>query len=348
MTGCAGRPRRGRVTEVDRPEDAGLRWGFVGTGTIARWMAEVVRATPGAELTAVASRRLHTANEFARMHGASRVFDSWSDMLDWEGVDAVYVATPTSLREEICIGAARAGKHVLAEKPFASLPSLRRITAACRGQRVGFMDATHFVHHPRHTAIRNTMEQLVGRPRSLQSSFLVSLTDRSNIRYQPALEPLGALGDLGWYNMRATIEYLAPSDDLQSVTVRLHRDGESGAITGGAGTLRFADGRESAWRCAFDAAALDIGLELEGSSGTLRMENFVGDNEDRSAGYHRHAADAPAAQETVRIESEFSGPALMFRDFATMARDPAARGRWISASESTQALLDAVLEATGR
>ena len=101
------------------------------------------------------------------------------------------------------------GKHVLGEKPFASLPSLRRIT---------------------------------GRPQSLDSSFLVPMGNRGDIRYDPALEPLGALGDLGWYNMRATLEYLSPAAELRSVSTRLRRDAQTGAIIAGSGSLTFADG----------------------------------------------------------------------------------------------------------
>lgn len=68
---------------------------------------------------------METAKSFAAKHGLDHAFDSWADMIAWDGVDAIYVATPTSVREEICVAAAKAGKHVLGEKPFANLPSLR-------------------------------------------------------------------------------------------------------------------------------------------------------------------------------------------------------------------------------
>jgi predicted dehydrogenase len=327
----------------------GLRWGFVGTGNIANWMADVVRNTPAAELAAVASRSSASALAFATRHGAAKGFDSWAEMLAWEGIDAVYVATPTALREEICIAAAKAGKHVLGEKPFASLPSLRRITAACRDSGVAFMDATHFVHHPRTAAILARMEEITGRPRSLDSSFLVSLANRSDIRYDPALEPLGALGDLGWYNMRATLEYLSPASELSSASTRLHHDARTGAIIAGSGSLAFADGTVSAWRCSFTADAPVIELRLSGPLGQITMDNFVGEERDRSASYrHSNAAAADAAATRVRVDSGFSGPSLMFQDFASAVRDPALRHRWMQASERTQALLDAVREAALR
>jgi len=321
-----------------------LRWGFVGTGNIANWMADVVRKTPGAELAAVASRSTASADAFATRHGAGRGFGSWAEMLRCKDIDAVYVATPTALREEICVAAADAGKHVLAEKPFASLPSLQRITAACRANGVSFMDATHFVHHPRTAAVLGCASEIMAGPQSLDSSFLIPLPNRGDIRYDPALEPLGALGDLGWYNMRATLEYLAPAAGLRSASTRLLRDPATRAIIAGGGSLAFEDGTRSAWRFGFNAETPEIGLRLSGARGQIEMDNFVGEEPDGSASYRfSQAPAAKAAATLVSVESRFSGPSLMFQDFSAAAGDAALRDRWMRASERTQALLDEVL-----
>ncbi len=333
-------------TATPTPQSPALRWGFVGTGKIAGWMAAVLRDMPGAQLAAVASRSAVSAQAFASRHSAERGFAFWAEMLAWDGIDAVYVATPTARREEICIAAAQAGKHVLGEKPFTSLPSLKRITAACREHGVAFMDATHFVHHPRTAAILERRDELVGRPSALDSSFLVPLGDRSDIRYDRSLEPLGALGDLGWYTLRATLEYLSPLAALRSINARLRRDRHSGAIIGGAGSLVFEDGRVSTWRCGFDAETPIIKLRLSGPLGQIAMDNFVGDEADGSASYRpARASGTAAAPSLIRVGSHYPSPALMFQDFAVAARDPMLRDRWIEASERTQGLLDAVQDA---
>src|SRR5262245_17853845 len=146
---------------VDKRTGRPLRWGIVGTGSIANGMARMIKLASGSELAAVSSRKLETAKEFATQHGIPGVYGSCQKMLSSKAVDAVYVATPTSAREEICVFAAVNGKHVLGEKPFANLPSLRRITAACRKSGVAFMDGTHFVHHPRTAQLRNTLQEKV-------------------------------------------------------------------------------------------------------------------------------------------------------------------------------------------
>jgi predicted dehydrogenase len=321
-----------------------VRWGFVGTGSIANFMGSVVRMTPTAELTAVSSRRMESAAAFAATYGAERAFDSWRDMAAWDGIDAVYVATPTSVREEISVAAADSGKHVLGEKPFASLDSLERIIAACRANGVGFMDGTHFAHHPRTAAIRETMAERIGRPWSVASAFQFDLADRGNIRYDPVHEPMGAIGDAGWYNMRAAVEYLSPAAELRSVDAYLRRDPGTGAAVGGSGVLVFDDESTSTWNCGFDSGAVVMDLRITGARGTINIDDFLGQDEDGSASYRYRAGGwgPDATDEVVRVASSLPGPALMFEDFAAMVADAGLRERWMQASERTQRLLDAV------
>jgi len=320
-----------------------LRWGVVGTGSIANRMADMIEQAENATLSAVSSRRLETAREYAARHGLAHAFDSWADMIASDVVDAIYVATPTSAREEICLAAAGGGKHVLGEKPFASLDSVRRIVAACRENDVAFMDGTHFPHHPRTWEIRARGEELVGRPGSLASAFQFNLSDRSNIRYNPELEPMGAIGDAGWYTMRAAVEYLPPDVELEGAAAFLRRDEETGAVSAGSGVLRFAGGVTSTWNCGFDSAALVADVRISGTSGVLYMDNFVFDNGDGSAGFR---ARGPAlGPQTITVPSAKRAPVLMFEDMAAAATDRALRGQWMTVTERTQTLLDTIWRA---
>ena len=320
-----------------------LRWGVVGTGSIANRMAGVIERAENAELSAVSSRRMETAREYADRHGLAHAFDSWADMIASDVVDAIYVATPTSVREEICLAAAGGGKHVLGEKPFASLDSVRRIVAACRENDVAFMDGTHFPHHPRTYEIRARGEELVGRPWSLASAFQFNLSNRSNIRYNPELEPMGAIGDAGWYTMRAAVEYLPPDVEVEGAAAFVRRDEETGAVSAGSGVLRFAGGVTSTWNCGFDSAAFVSDVRISGTSGVLYMDNFVFDNGDGSAGF---MARGPAlGRQTITVPSAKRAPVLMFEDMAAAATDRALRDQWMTGTERTQTLLDAIWRA---
>ena len=321
-----------------------IRWGIVGTGGIANSMARMIKLADASEIGAVSSRRMETAQEFADEHSVANAYDSWQQMIASDDVDAIYVATPTSVREEICIAAANNGKHVLGEKPFASLPSVRRITAACRDNNVAFMDGTHFVHHPRTLDIRKKRDQRLGWVWSVASAFQFNLEDRSNIRFNPALEPMGAIGDAGWYNMRAAVEYLAPDAQLDTVSAHLRRDEQTGAAISGAGVLEFTDGSTSTWNCGFDSGGVVMDLRITGTSGVINIDDFLSQNQDRSADFlYRKGGWGPGAvSETINIASGKPGAALMFENMAAAAGDPALREQWMTATERTQALLDAI------
>jgi len=302
-----------------------------------------MQMAPSAELVAVSSRKMESANAFAAKHRIDAAFDSWAEMAAWDGVDAIYVATPTSVREEICVAAAKQGKHVLGEKPFASLPSLQRITSACRDNGVGFMDGTHFVHHPRTTDIQSGMSEKVGWPWSVDSAFQFKLPDRNDIRFNPDLEPFGAIGDAGWYNMRAAVEYLSPDIELRSVNAYLRRDRKTAAAIGGSGVLEFDDGSSSTWNCGFDSGAVIMDLRISGAEGSISIDDFLSNDRDGSASYtHRRGGWGPdAIAEPVKVPSSLPGAAMMFEDFAALVFDQSLRERSMRVSERTQRLLDA-------
>jgi len=322
---------------------ATIRWGVVGTGSIANSMARMIEIATAAELAAVSSRRMDKARAYADKHGVGKAFDSWADMVAWDGVDAIYVATPTSVREEICLAAANNGKHVLGEKPFASLSSVRRITAACRSNNVGFMDGTHFVHHPRTAHIREQTAAQVGWPWSLDSAFQFNQPDRGNIRFNPDLEPMGAIGDAGWYNMRAAVEYLSAGIEIRSLNAYLRRDNETGAAISGSGVILFDDGSTTTWNCGFDSGAVVMDLRISGADGIISLDNFLSNDRDGSASYMlRKGGWSSASAETIKVESSQPGAALMFEDFAAMLNDEDWREASMRSSERTQGLLDAI------
>lgn len=319
---------------------ASLRWGVVGTGSIANSMAGAIKAADGVTLAAVSSRRMASAEAYAKRHGAAHAFDSWAEMAASDVVDAIYVATPTSVREEICIAAARGGKHVLGEKPLASLASVDRIIAACRENDVAFMDGTHFAHHPRTAEMQAKRDGWIGATTLLDSTCAFNLRDRSNIRFNTTLEPMGAIGDVGWYNMRAAVEFLPRGLELESVSSTLRRDEETGAAIGGSGELRFKGGARTTWACGFDAKGSSMHVHVEGTKGEIEVPGYLFQDRDNSA---RIVVKLPGAEPANhRIPSDKPGSALMFQDMAAAAADPSLRAGWAERTRRTQALLDAI------
>jgi predicted dehydrogenase len=330
-----------------------LRLGIVGAGFIADVIANSIREAESVVLAAVASRRVETAQALAAKHGGVRVFGTWSELVASDEVDAVYIATPTVAREEIAIAAAAKGKHVLAEKPFRDLASLRRITSACRAAGVAFMDATHFSHHPRTTAIRAQMAERIGPVEAIYTSFFFPSADRNNIRLQPDKEPTGAIGDMAWYSMRAVAEFTPETATLVGAHGFARKDAVTGGFLRGAGVVQLSDGCTSTWDAGYTVGACLMDLQLMGQKGVIQLDDFVLDwvggflipEPGHQVGFTFKAGLAgPSGFERVVTPAFRRQSVQMLEDFARLASEP--RGAEVDASirlsERTQGLVDAV------
>lgn len=330
---------------------SGVRFGIIGTGYIADVVANAMSKTE-AVLVAVSSRRFDNARAFADKHGGVRVFESWRDLLAWDGLDAVYVATPTSAREEICIDAAQNKKHVLAEKPFASLMSLQKITGACKANDVAFMDATHFSHHPRTGQIKQELEDRIGKLRTIYASFFFPSMDTNNIRFDPEKEPTGAFGDMAWYSMRAVAEFASDSASLVSSSGYVQKDDKSGAFVRSAGVLLLSDGCTSTWDVGYNVGTCVMDLKLFGQKGTISLDDFVLDWADGFAlnipGYavgfkQRTGVVNPYGFAEIATPTDQSQLVRMIDEFCALTLEPGGQAarESVRISEKTQALLDA-------
>lgn len=137
-----------------------IGWGIVGTGGIARLMANAIRQTDAANIAAVCSRDLERSASFATTFGASEHYSSYDELLADPKVEVVYIATPNALHGPQAIAALDAGKHVLVEKPMALTVAEAQQTviharAAQRLLGVGF----HLRHHPVHLEVKRLIER---------------------------------------------------------------------------------------------------------------------------------------------------------------------------------------------
>jgi predicted dehydrogenase len=116
-----------------------ITWGLIGPGDIARKrvVAALRALAEHASLKAVAGRDKQQTEEFAHQHGIPEAHTRWQSLLEDPAIDAVYIATPVDLHAPMTTAAARAGKHVLCEKPMAlTHRQCRAMIRACRGAGV--------------------------------------------------------------------------------------------------------------------------------------------------------------------------------------------------------------------
>ncbi len=96
-----------------------IRFGIVGTGTIAHRFAEAIKNVENAELAAVASRTKENAEKFGDEFGIPFRFDSYEKMAQSDVIDAAYIAVPHSGHIGCSCLMMKGGKHVICEKPMA-------------------------------------------------------------------------------------------------------------------------------------------------------------------------------------------------------------------------------------
>lgn len=109
-----------------------MRFAVIGCGRIAPKHAESIVALEEAELVAVCDVVPEKAQAFADKYGA-KPYTSYEEMLAKEDIDVVTIATESNLHAPIGIAAAKAGKHVMVEKPMAmTLESADELIRTCR------------------------------------------------------------------------------------------------------------------------------------------------------------------------------------------------------------------------
>ena len=272
-----------------------VRWGILSTAQIARKNWKAIYNSGNGVVTAVASRSAERSREFindcqraAPFESGPRALGSYEELLASKEVDAVYIPLPTGLRKEWVIRAAQAGKHVVCEKPCAlSVADLREMIDACRQHRVQFLDGVMFMHSARLEAMRKVLDDgaSVGQVKRITSAFSFCAPPEfftNNIRASAALEPFGALGDLGWYCIRFAL-WVMNWQMPHSVTGRvLSSSGETssasptskGVPTEFSGELLFDGGVSSGFYCSF-VTQQEQWACVSGSKGYLRVSDFV-------------------------------------------------------------------------
>ncbi len=150
-----------------------VNWGILSTGVIAREFAEALKHTQTGKLTAVASRSRPSALKFAKAFSVPRPYGSYQALLEDPEVDSVYVATPHPYHAEWSVRAAKAGKHVLCEKPLTmNFPQALKVVQTAKAKRVFLMEAFMYRCHPQTTRLVELVRnKTVGEIKLIQSHF---------------------------------------------------------------------------------------------------------------------------------------------------------------------------------
>jgi predicted dehydrogenase len=267
-----------------------VRWGILSAANIARKNWKAIRRSGNSIITAVASRERAKAQQFIDECQGHTPFEkapspcTYEELLTRKDVDAIYIPLPTGIRKEWVLRAAAAGKHVLCEKPCGvDAAEVRAMLDACAKHKVQFMDGVMFMHSARLPLLRQVLDDghSIGEIRRITSQFSFRGSDEfmaANIRVSHELEPLGCLGDLGWYNIRFSL-WTMKMQMPERVSGRiLHQFGRSDSKlpvpVEFSGELFFPGDVSASFYCSF-LAEIHQWANVSGTRGYLLVPDFV-------------------------------------------------------------------------
>ncbi len=178
-----------------------LGWAILGTGKIARIMAQALSESETGRLVSVASRSAERAAALAEEFEAPHSGGDYGAGIDAPGVDLVYVATNHPAHREWAVRAAEAGKHVLCEKPLAmAYGEGEDIVAAAARAGVFLLEAYAYRSHPQTETFRRALsEGAVGEIRVVDATFGYDAgPNPTNYLLKPELGG-GSILDVGCY-----------------------------------------------------------------------------------------------------------------------------------------------------
>lgn len=323
----------------DYPLMQKIRFGILGAAKIAKKIWKAIHDSGNSIVVAVASRDMDRAQKFidecqmdARFENQIYAFDDYEKLLASNKIDAVYIPLPTALRKEWVIKAAQAGKHIICEKPCAvNSADLEEMLSECKKHHVQFMDGVMFMHNPRLEKFRQLLDDnnSIGTIKRITSHFSF-LCPPGNIRLDSKLEPLGSLGDLGWYCIRIAL-WIMKWEIPKSVIGKVISANQGGVPVEFADELYFDNQISVSFYSSFQENFRQW-AEVNGTQGYIRVPNFVVPA-DNSNTIEINNTISPVPQ-------LLSQEANMIRNFANQIASGKLNAEWPEFSLKTQRVVD--------
>ena len=203
-----------------------LKIGMIGTNFISDDFCAAAAQVPGAELSAVYSRKQETGDAFAARHGIPQVYTDYDEFLD-SGLDAVYVASPNFAHCAQTLKALNHKKHVLCEKVMAvNEQEVRSMIDCARQNNVVLLEAMRPDFDPAYDLIEQNLPR-IGKLRRATFEFCQYSSRYDSFRegvVQNAFNPeLGnaAVMDIGVYCIHSLVRLFGAPKNVKAFSTKL-------------------------------------------------------------------------------------------------------------------------------
>jgi len=309
------------------PPTRKARYAVVGLGHIAQAaiLPAFAHASHNSELRALVSGDPGKLRELSKRYlvPCTYSYDQYDRCLRSGEIDAVYIALPNSMHCEYSVAAARAGVHVLCEKPMAVTErDCERMIREARQHQVRLMIAYRMHFDTAHSeAVRIVTSGQLGIPR-IFNSVLTMLVKDGNVRLKKRLGG-GPVYDIGIYCINAARHMFdAEPGEVFACQAKLQdsRFAEVGEST--SAILRFSQGRVATFTCSFGAARESV-YEVVGTNAVLRSDPAY---ERAHPCTHHLIANGVTTKRVFYQQDQFASELAEFSDCVLNGRTPTSSG----------------------
>ena len=177
-----------------------IKWGILGTGSIAKAFADALQETEG-ELVAVASQSLIRAEDFSKPYNCSAV-EGYKSLISLPEVEAIYIATPHPSHFELSAECLRNKKAVLCEKPMTiNATETMALIDISRKNNTLLMEAFMYKIHPQTQKLMKVIQENLTSPLNIRAEFCFSVDVPESHRLVNKELGGGSILDIGCYPM---------------------------------------------------------------------------------------------------------------------------------------------------
>lgn len=253
-----------------------LKWGIAGCGRFAEnTFIPTLHLLPKSKLVSVYSSDAKRSMAIAEKFGVPNHFSDYSEFLRSD-IDCVYIASANYNHYAQVLEAARAGKHILCEKPLAlNSKEAKEMVDVCRENKVCL--SINYVHrfHPLVIKAKEIVQKgMIGKIVSVSASYNADYPPDENFRFKKALSGGGALWDIGTH-MIDLLRYLGGEvvqikGYVDNVIYKSEVDDFASAI------VKFENGGYGQFNVSFNVKKPFNRVEILGHSGSICIENLIG------------------------------------------------------------------------
>ncbi len=246
-----------------------VKWGIISTANIG-----VAKVLPGMlkskdiEIVAISSRKLKTAQEWAGKLGIAKAYGSYEEMLADPEIEAVYNPLPNHLHVPLTLAAAKAGKHVLCEKPMAI--TAKEAMQLRKAPKNVFIAEAFMVRQALQWLVARDLvkKNKIGEVRAIQVLFSYFNRDPKNVRNMADIGGGGML-DIGCYPI--TVSRFIFDGEPQRVTATIDRDPKFKTDRLAGGLADFGQGRHLSFTISTQLAPYQR-VNIMGTKGRIEIE----------------------------------------------------------------------------